>query len=164
MSLLLNGTKTMTFAGTEMQCLELYTGESYTVNLNFTDAGGSPIDTSTWTIDATAKWYTVDTVEYPNEDEVVLGNLTLDDPQPDPTNYTIIADWSNAAAGTGYLYIGDDITGNGTGNATPTVSLANSAANSVLVITSIDIGRTSNANVALTNLNREPIGIIVRYQ
>ena len=164
MSLLLNGAKTMTFAGTEMQCLEIYTGEAYTIGLNFTDSGGSPIDVANWTIDASAKWYTVDTVEYPGPDEVVLGNLTLDDPQPDANNYTIIADWSNTSAGTGYLYLGTDITGNGAGNATPTVDLANSAANSVLIITTIEIGRDSDANASLTNVNREPVGFIVRYQ
>ena len=33
MSLLLNGSKTVTIAGTEMQCIEIYTGESYTLPL-----------------------------------------------------------------------------------------------------------------------------------
>jgi hypothetical protein len=165
MSLLLNGTKTMTFAGTEMQCLELYTGEAYTINLNFTDAGGTPIDTTSWgNLTPSAKWYTVDTVEYPNEDEVVLGNLTLDATQPDSNNYTILADWSNRAAGTGYLYIGADITGgSGTGNVTPVVDLANSSANSVLVITTIQIDRTDPVS-SQPDINREPLGIIVRYQ
>jgi hypothetical protein len=162
MSLLLNGAKTMTFAGTEMQCLEIYTGEAYTIGLNFTNAGGSPIDTANWTINASAKFYTVDTVEYPTPDEVVLGNITLDpSPQPNVADYTLLADWSNTSAGTGYLYIGADITGNGT---TPTVDLANTTANSVLVITTIEITRESEANASLDNVNKEPVGFIVRYQ
>jgi hypothetical protein len=162
MSLLLNGAKTMTFAGTQMQCLELYTGEAYTINLNFTDAGGSPIDVNAWSINAYAKFYNVDTVQYPGPDEVVLGNITLDpDPQPNVADYTLVADWSNTAAGTGYLYIGADITGNGS---TPTVNLANTTANSVLVITTIEITRESEANASLDNINKEPLGFIIRYQ
>jgi hypothetical protein len=162
MSLLLNGAKTMTFAGTEMQCLEIYTGESYTIGLSFTDAGGTPIDTSTWGINVAAKWYTVDNIDYPvnTPDEVVLGNITLD-VQPTPADYTIEAAWSNAVGGQGYLYIGSDITGNGT---TPTVALANSAANSTLVITTVSIDRASSGNASLQDVNREPIGFIVRYQ
>jgi hypothetical protein len=159
MSLLLNGTKTMTFAGTEMQCLEIYTGESYTIGLNFTDAGGSPIDVSGWNINASAKFYTVDTVTYSGPDEVVLGNLTLNDPQP--SVYTISAAWSNTSAGTGYLYIGSDITNSG--NDTPNVTLANSSANSILVITTVEIDRTDPVS-SLSDLNKEPLGIIVRYQ
>ena len=41
MSLLLNGAKTMTLAGTQMQCLEIYTGEAYTFPINFTDQNGN---------------------------------------------------------------------------------------------------------------------------
>jgi len=91
MSLLLNGAKTMTIAGTEMQCLEIYTGEAYTFPLNFTDSTGN-------------------------------------------------------------------------GNSTPNVALANSAANSTLVIVTLTVSRTSNSNVSLTDINREPLGFIVRYQ
>jgi len=158
MSLLLNGTKTMTFAGTEMQCLEIYTGEAYTINLNFTDSVGNAIDTSTWNIDADAKFYTVDTVTYSGPDEVVLGNLTE---LAQPTVYTVSAAWANAAAGQGYLYVGSDITNSG--NGTPNVTLANSSANSVLVITTVEIDRTDPVS-SQTDLNREPLGFIVRYQ
>jgi hypothetical protein len=162
MSLLLNGAKTMTIAGTEMQCLEIYTGEAYTLPISFTTSTGTPIDTTSWTLDASAKFYNVDTVTYPNADEVVLGNLTLNDPQPAANAYTLVADWSNTTIGTAYLFIGDDITNSG--NSTPQVNLANSSANSALVIVTIEVSKESSANASLTDINREPIGFIVRYQ
>jgi len=167
MSLLLNGAKTMTIAGTEMQCLEIYTGEAYTFPITFTDADGNAANAlypNAWTLGATAKFYTVDNVTYPDADNVVLGNINLDDPQPDNTNYTLQTAFTNAQIGTAYLYIGSDITGNGTGNATPTVSLANSAANSTLVIVTLEVTRESSANASLDDINREPLGFIVRYQ
>jgi len=167
MSLLLNGAKTMTFAGTEMQCLEIYTGEAYTLPINFTDSTGNAANANTpnaWVLSTTAKFYTVDNVIYNAlaPDVVTLGNITLSpDPQPNVADYTLIADWSNIDAGQGYLYIGSDITGNGT---TPNVALANNTANSTLVIVTLEVTRESTANSSLDNINREPIGFIVRYQ
>ncbi len=64
MSLLLSGAKTIVFAGTEMQCLEIYTDEAYTIGLNFTDSASSPIDISTWTLRPSVTYYSVDTVTY----------------------------------------------------------------------------------------------------
>jgi hypothetical protein len=55
MSLLLSGAKTIVFAGTEMQCLEIYTGESYSIGLNFTDTASNPIDISSWTYNCVSK-------------------------------------------------------------------------------------------------------------
>jgi hypothetical protein len=169
MSLLLNGAKTMTIAGTEMQCLEIYTGEAYTLPISFTDTTGNAANAlypNAWSLSTNAKYYTVDNVLYSSTTDVVqLGNITLLDPQPSPSNYTIVEGWSNAQAGQAYLYIGSDITGNGTGNtATPTIDLANSAANSTLVIVTLTVTRESEANAALDNINREPLGFIVRYQ
>lgn len=165
MSLLLNGAKTMTIAGTEMQCLEIYTGEAYTLPINFTLANGAPanaLSPNAWSINASAKFYSVDSVEYLEFDtEVILGNVTLDSPQPSTGDYTLIADWSNASVGTAYLYIGDDITGN---SSTPTVDLANSTANSTLVIVTLEVEKESGANASLTDINKEPLGFIVRYQ
>lgn len=165
MSLLLNGAKTMTLAGTEMQCLEIYTGEAYTLPINFTLANGAPanaLSPNAWTINAIAKFYSVDSIEYLNLDtEVILGNITLDSPQPNVADYTLIAEFSNAEIGIAYLYIGDDITGNGT---TPTVDLANSTANSTLVVVTLEVGKESGANASLTDVNKEPLGFIVRYQ
>jgi len=175
MSLLLNGAKTMTIAGTQMQCLEIYTGEAYTFPINFTDSNGNAANANVpnaWTIDATAKYYTVSTVSYTNNDtEVVLGNLTLDNQQPNSANYTIDADFINRNAGTAYLYIGDDITGNGlytssgnSGITTPVVALANNTSNSVLIVVTLEINKESTVSNTFTDINREPLGFIVRYQ
>jgi hypothetical protein len=172
MSLLLNGAKTMTIAGTEMQCLEIYTGEAYTLPLNFTYSNGNPANAlvpNAWALATSAKFYSVDNVTYPNVDEVVLGNITLLTPQPSTGAGTysanLIAAFSNAAGGTGYLYIPADLTGNtGTGNLTPTVALANSGANSTLVIVTLQISKQSGSNASLAEINKEPLGFIVRYQ
>jgi len=172
MSLLLNGAKTMTIAGTEMQCLEIYTGEAYTLPLNFSYSNGNPANALTpnaWALATSAKFYSVDTVEYPNVDEVVLGNITLLAPQPSTGvgTYTanLIAAFSNAAGGTGYLYIPADLTGNtGSPNVTPTINLANSGANSTLVIVTLQISKQSASNPSLAEVNKEPLGFIVRYQ
>lgn len=165
MSLLLNGAKTMTIAGTEMQCLEIYTGESYTFPISFTDANGNPANAlvpNAWALAASAKFYTVSDVTYVNDNEVVLGNLTLNNTQPNANAYTLVSDWTNANIGTAYLYVGYDITNSG--NATPTVDLANNAANSDLVIVTLQVTKQSTANASLADVNREPLGFIVRYQ
>lgn len=166
MSLLLNGSKTMTLAGTVMQCLEIYTGEAYTFPISFTDANGNPANAlipNAWTISASAKYYDVANVTYnATNTEVILGNLTLMNNQPNTANYTLVADWSNASGGQAYLYVGDNITGNG--NSTPTVALANNTSNSVLFLVTLTIGKESVSNSSLTDVNREPLGFIVRYQ
>jgi hypothetical protein len=166
MSLLLNGAKTMTIAGTEMQCLEIYTGEAYTFPISFTDANGNPANCqvpANWNIAASAKYYDIDNVVYDeNGTTVTLGNLTLATSQPSTANYTLQADFVNRAAGTAYLYLGNNITGN-TGS-TPTISLANSAANSTLFLVTLTVTRQSGANASLNDINREPLGFIVRYQ
>jgi|688.fasta_scaffold02809_15 hypothetical protein len=172
MSLLLNGAKTMTIAGTEMQCLEIYTGEAYTLPLNFTYANGNPANAlvpNAWALSTSAKFYTVDTVSYPNVDEVVLGNITLLAPQPSTGSGTyspnLIAAFSNASAGTGYLYIPDTLSGgSGSPNPTPTIGLANTTANSTLVIVTLQISKQSTANASLAEINKEPLGFIIRYQ
>jgi hypothetical protein len=165
MSLLLNGAKTMTIAGTEMQCLEIYTGESYTFPISFTDANGNPANAlvpNTWSIQPSAKFYTVADVTYVNDTEVVLGNLTLNPSQPGSGAYTLVANWTNANIGTAYLYVGYDITNSG--NGTPTINLANNAANSALVIVTLTVSKQSTANASLADVNKEPLGFIVRYQ
>ena len=166
MSLLLNGAKTMTIAGTQMQCLEIYTGEAYTFPINFTDSSGNAANANVpnaWTISASAKYYNVDTVTYNGTNtEVVLGNLTLSNTQPNSANYTLVADFIDRDAGTAYLYVGSDITGNGV--STPTVSLANTTANSVLFLVTLEVTKESTSNASLDDVNREPLGFIVRYQ
>jgi hypothetical protein len=168
MSLLLNGSKTMTIAGTEMQCIEIYTGESYTLPFTFTYANNSPINCNGWSLSTSAKFYSVDTVTYPTLDTVDLGNLTLSLPQPStgPGTYSanLTATFTTPASGIGYLYIPADLTGNtGSPNATPTINLANSGANSTLVIVTMGVSRTDALSTKV-DFNKEPIGIIVRYQ
>jgi hypothetical protein len=164
MSLLLNGAKTMTIAGTEMQCLEIYTGEAYTFPLNFTDSTGNAVNCNGWSLSAGAKYYTVDNVTYnTTSDEVIIGNINLNNTQPNSNAYTIVTAFTNANAGTGYLYLGNNITGSGN-TGIPNIALANNAANSTLVIVTLTVSRTSNSNVSLTDINREPLGFIVRYQ
>jgi len=162
MSLLLSGAKTITFAGTEMQCLEIYTGEAYTINLNFTDSGGSAVDISTWTLGASVTYYSVETVTY-NDDlgQINLGNITLDSPQgADPTGLAVSI--VSGPAGTAYLYVPNDLT-DGASNR-PTVPLVNGKSDpSVLAIVTINIQRT-DAVSSLTNESKEPLGFIVRYQ
>lgn len=166
MSLLLNGSKTMTLAGTQMSCLEIYTGEAYTFPINFTDQNGNAANANVpnlWTLDATAKFYNVASVAYnASNTEVILGNLTEISPQPNANAYTLVADWSNSANGTAYLYLGDNITNSG--NDTPNVTLANNTSNSILCLVTLKIEKESTSNSSLTDVNREPLGFIVRYQ
>ena len=129
MSLLLNGAKTMTIAGTEMQCLEIYTGEAYTLPISFVDSSGNAINANTpnaWTLSTSAKFYTVDTVAYPDENTVTLGNLTLNSPQPSTGVGTysanLTAAFTSASTGVGYIYIPTDISG-GTGSPNPTPTI-----------------------------------------
>jgi hypothetical protein len=167
MSLLLNGAKTITIAGTVMQCIEIYTGEAYTFPFQFTDSVGTPINTTSWTLDTTAKYYVADTVTYStaNPSDVIIGNLTLTSPQPTANAYSALtAVFTTPVTGTGYLYIPANLTG-GTGspNPTPTITLANSAANTNIVVVTMSVTRTDGLS-GLASISREPIGMIVRYQ
>jgi hypothetical protein len=167
MSLLLNGSKTITIAGTEMQCIEIYTGEAYTFPFQFTDSVGNAINTTGWTLDTTAKYYVADTVAYStaNPSDIVIGNLTLTSPQPTANAYSALtAVFTTPASGIGYLYIPATLTG-GTGspNPTPVISLANSAANTNIVVVTMSVTRTDGLS-GLASISREPIGMIVRYQ
>jgi len=168
MSLLLNGAKTLTIAGTEMSCIEIYTGESYTLPFNITDSVGNPVNCTGWTLAIAAKFYTADTVTYTSDTDVTLGNLSLLSPQPSTGGGTysanLTAAFTTPATGIGYIYIPATLTG-GTGspNPTPTISLANSSANSTLVILTLTITRTDPLS-SLVDTSREPIGVIVRYQ
>jgi hypothetical protein len=166
MSLLLNGAKTITIAGTEMQCIEIYTGEAYTFPFQFTDSVGNVINTTGWTLGTTAKYYVADTVAYNTTNtEITIGNLTLTSPQPTANAYSALtAVFTTPASGIGYLYIPATLTG-GTGspNPTPVISLANSAANTNIVVVTMSVTRTDGLS-GLASISREPIGMIVRYQ
>jgi hypothetical protein len=169
MSLLLNGSKTVTIAGTEMSCIEIYTGESYTLPFTFTDSSGNAINCTSWTLDTSAKFYTAANIVYSDTTEIInIGNLTLDTPQPSTGAGTysanLTATFTTAASGIGYIYIPSNLTG-GTGspNATPTITLANSAANTTIVVVTLGVTRTDVLS-GLVDYNREPIGMIVRFQ
>jgi hypothetical protein len=157
----------MTIAGTEMQCIEIYTGESYTLPLQFTYANAVPIDCTGWTLSTSAKFYNVSDIVY-STNTVELGNLTLLSPQPSTGAGTysanLTATFTTAASGIGYLYLPANLTG-GTGspNPTPTIGLANNAANSTIVVVTLGVTRTDPVS-SLTNFNKEPIGVVVRYQ
>lgn len=158
MSLLLNGAKTITIAGTEMQVIEIYTGESYTLPLAFTYANTTPINCTGWSLSTGVKYYTADTVAYAG-DEVVLGNLT-----PANNVYTgtgLTATFTNAASGIGYLYVPNDLA-NGS-NGSPSISYANTSANSTLAVITMGVSRTDGLS-SKVDYNKEPIGVIVRYQ
>lgn len=170
MSLLLNGAKTISIAGTEMSCIEIYTGEAYTFPFAFTDSVGTPINTTGWTLGTTAKFYVADNITYStlNPTEITIGNLSLASPQPSTGAGTYSANltavFTTPATGIGYLYIPDNLTG-GTGspNPTPTITLANSAANTNIVVVTLSVTRT-DALSGLASISKEPIGMIVRYQ
>lgn len=171
MSLLLNGSKTLSIAGTQMQCVEIYTGESYTLPFQFTYANAAPIDCTGWTLDTTAKFWSADTVNYSaNGATVVLGNLTLNDPQPSTGagTYTdnLTATFTSASTGVGYIYIPSNLTG-GTGSPNPTPIIPPAAAStanpSTLVVVTMGVTRT-DAVSGKTDYNKEPIGFIIRYQ
>ena len=169
MSLLLNGSKTITIAGTEMQCIEIYTGEAYTFPFQFTNSVGSPINTTTWTLGTSAKFYVADTVTYSTTTPTIeIGNLTLNNPQPSIGGGTYSANltavFTTPATGIGYLYIPANLTG-GTGSPdpTPTITLANSSANTNIVVVTMSVTRT-DALSSKVDISKEPIGVIVRYQ
>jgi len=160
MSLLLSGAKTITFARTEMACLEVYTGEAYTIGLNFTDSASNPVDISGWAFATTAKYYSVETVTY-GTSTIELGNITPDAGTPSqPTGLTTAT--ISPAAGTAYLYIPTELADGLGGRPNPALLLGKGDP-SVLVITTIEITR-ANATSGQNDVSREPIGFIVRYQ
>ena len=160
MSLLLSGAKTITFAGTEMACLEVYTGEAYTIGLNFTDSASNPVDITGWVFDTTAGYYSVDTVTY-GANTIELGNITVDGGTPSQPLGLTTANIA-PAAGTAYLYVPTDLA-DGTGGRPNPALLLGKGDPSVLVITTIKITR-ANLTSGEDDVSREPIGFIVRYQ
>ena len=124
-----------------------------------------------WALSTSAKFYSATSITYGIGNSIVLGNLNLDVTQPSTGAGTysanLIANFSNAANGTGYLYIPRDLTG-GTGspNATPTIvpPAQNTASPSTVVVVTLQVSRQSSSNASLADVNKEPIGMIVRYQ
>ena len=162
MSLLLNGSKTITIAGTEMQCIEIYTGEAYTFPFQFTDSVGNAINTTSWTLGTGVKYYVADNITYDAtvSTEIVVGNLSLSGNTYTGGNLTAV--FTTPATGIGYLYIPADLTGAVGGG--PTITLANSGANTNIAIVTLTVTRTDALSTPKQNISREPIGMIVRYQ
>lgn len=157
MSLLLNGSKTAIIAGTPLQCVEVYTGESYTLPFTFSDSTGTPINITGWTFAVTCKWYTAN-IDYPSNqstvEDITLSNLTLKSPQPTPNPPSgMSASIVSGSAGTGYVYVPATVNGGLTVGLTDTTSL--------ICVISLSVTRT-NA-YSKTDVNIEPIGIIIRY-
>ena len=157
MSLLLTGSKTVTIAGTQLQCVEVYNGESYTLPFAFTNVLGGAINITGWTFAATVKWYNA-TVTYPanqsSVEDIVLSNLALTAPQPAPNPPAgLTATIINATIGTGYLYVPATINGGQTIGLNDTSSL--------IAIISLAVSRTNS--YSKVDVNIEPIGMIIRY-
>jgi hypothetical protein len=161
MSLLLNGAKTITIAGTEMSCIEIYTGEAYTFPFQFTDSVGNAINTTSWTLGTGVKYYVADNVTYSttNTSVIDIGNLTLSGNTYTGGNLT--AAFTTPASGIGYLYIPADLTG-ATGGG-PVITLANSGANTNIAVVTLTVTRTDALSTRVS-VSKEPIGMIVRYQ
>jgi hypothetical protein len=163
MSLLLSGAKTITFAGTEMQCLEIYTGEAYTIGLNFTDTTGTPIDITSYTLLPTVAYYSVDTVTYNDAlGQIDLGNITVDPGTPTPPVDLAVTKLTPFSNGQAVLYVPDDLTDGLLDR--PSVPLVNGKADpTVLAIITVKITRP-NTDSGKDDVSKEPIGFIVRYQ
>jgi hypothetical protein len=161
MSLLLNGAKTVTIAGTEMQCIEIYTGEAYTLPLAFKYANGVAINCTGWTLSAAPKWYTA-AVSYDSDTAISVSNLTLTSPQPGAAAYAnLTAAFTSTSTGVGYVYVPVEISGGFGSPPSPTPTVTDT--NSILVVLSIGISRTDPTSGKL-DYSREPLGMIVRYQ
>jgi len=156
MSLLLTGSKTITIAGTEMQCLEVYMQEAYTVPFAFTTSAGSPINISTWTLGTSAKWYTCTTTE--TATTIDIQNLVYINPQPSQPAGLTAAKTGGGTGGLGYLFLPTTISG-GTAETTPTYN----STTTLLCIVTMSTTRTDGTS-GLTDINRIPVGIIIRYQ
>jgi hypothetical protein len=156
MSLLLNGSKTATMAGTLLQCIELYQGEKYTFPLEFKDSTGAAVNITGWTLTATAKWYTAD-ITYPTTnttvEDIVLSNLTLLSPQPSQP-VGLAAAIVSGSLGTAYLYIPSTIDGGET--------IGIDANPSLMCIVTLGVQRTDSVS-GQTDFNKEPLGFIIRY-
>jgi hypothetical protein len=166
MSLLLTGSKTITIAGTVMQCIEIYTGEAYTFPFQFTDSAGNAINCtlpSAWTLGTSVKYYVADSIAYNVNNiatDINVGNLTLTGNTYTGGNLSAV--FTTAASGLGYLYIPADLTGAVGGG--PTIPLANTSANTNIAVVTLTVTRTDTLSTPKQNISREPIGMIVRYQ
>jgi hypothetical protein len=155
MSLLLNGSKTATIAGTVMQLVEIYTGESYTFPFSFKTSTGTPINITGWTLSTSVKWYTADITYADNSSPVDVNLIGLKLVSPQPTMSPMpTATITSGSAGTGYLYVPPGINGGQT--------ITIDGVPSLIAIITLSVSRT-DAVSGQTDLNKEPIGLIIRY-
>ena len=152
MSLLLNGAKTVTIAGSELQCVEIYSGESYTFPFAFKDSSGNPVNITGWTLTTSCKWYNA-TITYNGDTELTLAGVALVDPQPSaPAGLTAAS--TTPASGIGYLFIPTTINGG--------LTIGIDATPALIAVVTLGVSRT-DALSGLTDINKEPIGLIIRY-
>lgn len=152
MALSLTGSKTLQIAGTPLQCIEVYTGESYVVPFSFT-SGGQPINISGWTLSASAKWYTFNGSF--STTTIGISTISLLSPQPSAAP-GLAANIISGSAGTGYLYLPTTLTPS-------SHSFSLDDTNILLCIVTVEISRV-DAVTGLNAINREPVGVIIRYQ
>lgn len=152
MALALTGSKTLQIAGTPLQCIEIYTGESYVIPFTFTSSG-SPINISGWTLSASAKWYNISGSIFANT--ATISSIALISPQPSAAP-GLAANVLVGASGTGYLYLPTTLT--------PTDYNFSLDENPVLLcIVTIEVSRVDGVT-GLSAINREPVGVLIRYQ
>jgi len=153
MSLLFNGSKTATIAGTVLQCVEIYTGEGYTFPLSFKNSAGDAVDITDWTLSTSVKYYTAN-IAYPtatSSDDIVLSNVTL---ITAPTPATVTTGITSGPLGTAWMFIPTTINGG--------VTIGLDAAPATMCIVTLSISRTDDISGS-TDVNKEPIGLIIRY-
>ena len=122
---------------------------------------GDPINATGWTLGTGVKYYVADTVTYNDTNtNIDIGNLSLSGNTYTGGNLTAV--FTTAASGIGYLYIPADLTGAVGGG--PTIPLANTTANTNIAVVTMTVTRTDPISTPKQDINREPIGIIVRYQ
>lgn len=155
MPLQLTGSKTLQIAGTPLQCVEIYTGESYVIPFQFTSGTPpNPINITGWTLTTNAKWYTILTNSITNTN-VDISSIELIDPQPNqPAGLTAVA--NAPTQGAGYIYLPTSLTPEG-------YSFPLTANPILLCIVTLQIERVDPVS-SLNAINREPIGILIRYQ
>lgn len=150
--LTLSGSKLIQIAGTPMQCIEIYTEESYVIPFTFTQSG-SPVNISSWTLTPSVKWYTA-TAAYPSATTIDISGLTAYNYSTQPAGLQAVI--LSGPAGTGYMTLPTGLTPVG-------YSFVLTDNPVLLAVITIEIERV-DAVSSVTVINREPIGVIVRYQ
>ena len=153
MSLLFNGSKTAVIAGTVLQCVEVYVGESYTFPMTFTDSAGSPVNITGWTLTPTVKYYTAN-ISYASNSttsDITLTNVTL---ITAPSPATVTTGIVSGPSGTAWMSIPATLNGG--------LSIGLDSAPATICVITLTVSRTDSVS-STTDISKEPIGIILRY-